>query len=514
MPSPGRRPAALLFAAGLAAALLHASPPAGAAPAGPTPEQRAAHAALLAAEQALDPTAASDGSTSARRAAPAPGRRDATLALARLFAVHDDLAPGDRARAERLTLRPNVPACRANQWVVIHCVPEQLEGFTADDALAIATEVAETYAAAGYRRPKADGGTGANNNPDGLLDIYLQDDLTPGLYGYCSPIAEEQVAEDRFDVPAFCALRTDYSAFPMSPLDNLRATTAHEYFHAVQFAYDAAEDPWFMEATAAWAEDEVYDDIDDNVQYLREGPITRPSRPLESSRGIEVYGSWIFVRWLSERFSEQLGGLPRIVLRMWNRADSSHGAARDKYSLQALKAVLGPRGGFPRLFAEFSDANRRSRTVYEEGQENAYPVKRLAGTVTLGKARSHGLTTSKRRHLTSATYRYTPKSNVGDRWRLNVRVDLAGAATSPFAVVSVYRRTGTVTTSYVKLSGAGDGAKKVAFSRNEVSHVEVTVVNASTRFTDCFDSVSDFSCGGGRPLDDRVRGRVTATVTR
>ena len=38
---------------------------------------------------------------------------------------------------------------------------------------------------------------------------------------------------------------------------NLRVTAAHEFFHAVQFAYDYDEDPWLMEATATWMEERV-----------------------------------------------------------------------------------------------------------------------------------------------------------------------------------------------------------------------------------------------------------------
>ena len=46
---------------------------------------------------------------------------------------------------------------------------------------------------------------------------------------------------------------------PNSPIENLQFTAAHQFFHAIQFGYDAYEDAWFMEGTAAWIEDEVYD---------------------------------------------------------------------------------------------------------------------------------------------------------------------------------------------------------------------------------------------------------------
>ncbi len=100
-------------------------------------------------------------------------------------------------------------------------------------------------------------------------------------------------------------LDNDYARqFPTdTPLENLRVTAAHEYFHAVQFAYDAFEDAWFMEATATWAEDELYTDINDNLQYLRtDRSAGRASRWTSSSRRQHHYGAWIFFRYLTEQF--------------------------------------------------------------------------------------------------------------------------------------------------------------------------------------------------------------------
>ena len=71
-------------------------------------------------------------------------------------------------------------------------------------------------------------------------------------------------------------LDNDYSRreFPTNtPLENMHVTAAHEYFHAVQFAYDFFEDGWFMEATATWAEDELFDTVNDNVNYLPIGQL-------------------------------------------------------------------------------------------------------------------------------------------------------------------------------------------------------------------------------------------------
>ena len=40
-------------------------------------------------------------------------------------------------------------------------------------------------------------------------------------------------------------------------------TAAHEFFHAIQAAYDWGEDWWLTEGTAAWIKDEVYDDLNE-----------------------------------------------------------------------------------------------------------------------------------------------------------------------------------------------------------------------------------------------------------
>ena len=134
-------------------------------------------------------------------------------------------------------------------------------------------------------------------------DIYLADIGPEALYGYCT--TDEPLAENEWDAWAYCVLDNDYAANEFTtgtPMQNMRVTAAHEYFHAVQFGYDAFEDGWFMEATATWAEDELFDDIDDNLQYLSAGPLGQPWVPLDWFGGSHHYGDWIWFRYLSERF--------------------------------------------------------------------------------------------------------------------------------------------------------------------------------------------------------------------
>ena len=199
--------------------------------------------------------------------------------------------------------------------------------------------VAQAYSGAGYRRPLPDGNLGGTS----ATDIYV-DTLPAGLYGYCTTDQPKLTGPGRYDVWAYCVVDNDYAGFPANtPLENLQVTVAHEYFHATQFAYDAADDGWAMEATAAWVEDEVYDDVDDNVQYLADSPITDTKRSMDKFGGLYHYGVWIWFRYLTEKFRAEKGGLPKIVLDFWKAADSSKGAKKDRYFTQAMAQVLRKR---------------------------------------------------------------------------------------------------------------------------------------------------------------------------
>ena len=160
--------------------------------------------------------------------------------------------------------------------------------------------VHDTYVAAGYRAPKGDGTRGGGSNK---TDIYVADIGDDGLYGYCT--SDQKIPNDGpFNAWAYCVVDDDYAAneFPTNTaLENLQVTVAHEYFHAVQFGYDIDEDSWFLEATAAWVEDEMYDNVNDNLQYLEQSPLRLPRVPMDTFGGSFHYGTWIFFRYLTER---------------------------------------------------------------------------------------------------------------------------------------------------------------------------------------------------------------------
>jgi hypothetical protein len=372
------------------------------------------------------------------------------------------------------------------------------------------TDVHDTYVRAGYREPKPDGTRGGNAK----IDVYIGDIGDQGVYGYCtSDEPEPDPTPSSFDRWAYCVLDEDYSEFPTNtPKENLQVTAAHEYFHATQFAYDRYEDAWLLEATATWAEDELYDGVDDNVQYLRVSQMARPRVPLDTfdQSGIQ-YGTWSFFRLLTEKYTKARGGLPTLVLDVWRKADGRRGAP-DLWSWQAVDRVLKARGttGAAQL-AAYGAANRRSQAVYDEGRANRYPTAPLGARRTLTTS-SRVLSTSVRlRHLTTWTARVQPAASAPKDWRLRVAVDLGPRNRGQVALVTVYPRNGAARVMKVGLGPAGVGSKVLAFGPGQTKAVEVTVSNGSGRFR-CWTG-DPYSCSG-TPLDDNVLEKVTLTAFR
>ena len=428
--------------------------------------------------------------------------RDATLALRDLVRVRSQLRGTAAREADRLLARPAARRTRCAVRFCVHWNPATASPTYIDQVVATVTDVHRQYVDAGYRPPRPDGGRGGNNK----TDIYIRDVGALGLYGYCT--TDKRIrAREPSDAWAYCVLDNDYrpGQFPaLTRLDNLRVTAAHEYFHAVQFAYDAFEDAWFMEATATWAEDEVYPDINDNVQYLRHGPLGRPGVPLDrfALGGLHQYGVWVFFRYLAEQFPSPAGMSP-LVRQMWQRADGSAGGP-DLYSLRAVRATLAARGeSLARQFARFADANRRPDVEYADG--GLYPTAPPGGTRRLEAGQTSGWISRDLDHLSSTTLRFTPTGS--SPRALRVQLDMAAPRRGSLAVVTAYAGALPLTSTLVRPDRLGHETVTVAMNGGGVSRIEVTLVNASTR-TRCGRSlISPYSCFGS-PRDDNLTQRV------
>ena len=378
----------------------------------------------------------------------------------------------------------------------------------AADALTTLQTVWETETVTyGYREPPPDTDVlpTTSDGGDARFDVYLAN-LGSGLFGYCTTNDAELLAFDgTYDVSTYCVLDDDYVGYGYpDPLDPLQVTAAHEFFHAVQGAYDFFEDTYLMEGTATWMEDEVFDDVNDLYFYLDASPISDPTVPLDKGTGMRVYGTWIWWRFLSE----SLG--PPVIRRVWMRADGSEGAP-DRYSTQAVELELASRNvPFGRAFADFAARNVRPATFYEEGAAYGTVQTQAVRTIS-GTNRSFSLSATLD-HLTSHSIAVNRGGGVRADAMLRVTVDGPARQTSPQARVVLVRTDGGTSIVRLRLDDEGRGAKTVAFGA-DVTDAHVIVSNASTRFTRCWAGNGTWSCWG-TPVDENERFTVSASLAR
>jgi hypothetical protein len=511
--------------------------------ASPDPETPSVGAERQAAEGVLDDVEDVLARPAPRRARAAVPRVDLTLQLRDLRTRLGDLGAADRAEARALLARPTdgyydpegdgyaKPQAVRNDCTVspaphaqmcLHWVPASSEpanapspvdedGDKVPDFVETAREELDhvwqrIVTRGGYRAPLADPGPQQGAGPDARLDVYLTDiGDNFGLYGYCVP---EFAPGGGLRAAGYCVLDNDYDpeqyGAGVDPLDNLRVTAAHEFFHAVQFGYDYTEDPWLMEGTAAWIEDEIYDHIDDNQQFIPGGHMTHPRVPLDApgygSAG--WYTSWTWWRYLSEvRFPDDGGtGLPLIVRQVWSHAAGS--TPRQNHSMLATARAISAAGGtFTGVFAAYGEAKRRPDAVFEEGARyRRAPVMRSfrvdGGTRTR-------VQTATLPHLTSQTYTFVPgAATAATSWRLRIPVDAPDKVRGSHAQVSVVRDDGRRVVRQVRLNARGKGSVVTDFSSAQVARVELTITNASRRYK-CWAG-TDLACRG-RSLDDGLR---------
>ena len=361
-----------------------------------------ATASSTAAERASDALARAQAlfSRSRRRllAASASGR-DATLVLNELRRTMGDLSPADQKRAAALLARPTAPGGDAyvdygpaeatpvcGTVICVHYVTTSEDAPPLTDTTRPTASrtrwtarsstrelVHETYLDAGYRRPDPDGSLGGGSD---LVDVYLAEIGDQSLYGYCTT-DQPQKFDGTSNYWAYCVIDDDYAGFPNTPQEDQQVTLAHEYFHAVQFAYDATESAWFLEATATWAEDEVFDSVNDNWNYLEYGQMGDPYTPLNTFAGLIHYGNWIFFRFLTEKFRGQTGSMPNLVLEMIQRGSNRTGQP-DASAMQAIQKELKQRGTtLGAAYQQFAVANRVPKKFYDEGRnyDPAGPIK-------------------------------------------------------------------------------------------------------------------------------------------
>jgi len=122
---------------------------------------------------------------------------------------------------------------------------------------------------------------------------------------------------------AYIVVENDFYGFPLNDEDvtgletirsgALKVTQAHEFMHAIQFNINVYQSGWLMESHATWAEDAVYDGLNDWHWYINRFLAT-PDLPLF---GRYLYGAAFFQHWLSETYGVD------IQRRIWMAAKTN-----------------------------------------------------------------------------------------------------------------------------------------------------------------------------------------------
>ena len=460
---------------------------------------------------------------------------DITLTMRDLFFARPSLTGDDRAQADAILARPSDPtgddlggglsvrwtAPTANRHnncqgspaaLALHVCVHWVTG-TSDNAyssyVAQVSQVMEHVwdtetgtTGMGYRTPLPDTSAGTVDNPDTRTDVYLADLTSKGLYGYCVP------TDDTLrHVPAYCVLDNNFLGYGTTSTKALDVTAAHEFFHAIQFGYDAGEDTWFMEGTATWMEDEVYDAINDNLQFLVQSPIRFPYAPADLTTDFHRYGAWIFFKYASERLGRD------IVLRMWQLADSS---TSKYYSLQAIRAAVTARTPWTPFFATFAAWNTRQPHGYSEA--SLYPTPQWIRTSLLSKKHvSTGWVSINLPHLSSAPVKVVPTAKLKPGKHLRIDANLPPTGRGSALLVQRRYKNGTVANSMMRLNSQGDGHVTIGFNRKYVAYVALIPTNTSTAMVYCDyiagpDGYPAYSCAGRGYYDYKQKYMVRAKV--
>jgi hypothetical protein len=465
--------------------------------------------ALEALEQAQDALTGVLGGAASET--PAADHVDATLALLDLRDQLPQLDRGDRREARALFARPDasLPVNESDQqtgavWnatekgaakstcddaatygvhpFCVHWVPSTTAGSsqTSTDAAVSATVATLTsvwdteIGAMGYRAPLGDGTAGESAGALGLLpagqdrlDVYLANTGAAGVFGYAVPEGSASVQTS----DGYLVLDNDFSKaeFPgTTSSDGMRqVTAAHEFFHLVQFAYDADESPWLMESSATWMEEQVFDAVDDNRYYIGQSSLHWPGKPVDTFAGTAQYGTWVFHQLISERRGTS------VMRDIWARAAGVRGDNARSAIADSLAAVGS---SLLEEFRTFSGGSMAPASFWSEGA--AYPSAVISKSWTLSRAtRSTGWRSTRINHLASTDVVFRPRYNLTGAWKLRLRID--APASNATAYVLVFYKDGSVGKIPVWLNQYGNRTLSVPFSAGRVARVGLALGNAS-----------------------------------
>lgn len=176
--------------------------------------------------------------------------------------------------------------------------------------------------------------------PGGLFGVTYNNGLHAGLVG-----DNPNTSWNDIDAYASCiSIKNDFSGFnPIVPQRLLDSTSAHELHHSIQYGYGVitgtnVPDISFIESSAAWIEDEVYDTANVSNHYGRIWPIFTTSMGQYTNNR---YSYWHVFRGLTERYGTgTAGGSEQVMQDFWEETSKS----TNSNMLAALNTALSNKG--------------------------------------------------------------------------------------------------------------------------------------------------------------------------
>lgn len=205
----------------------------------------------------------------------------------------------------------------------------------------------------GFRAPRSDASI-ADNGGDDRFDVYLVDFAGKGDGNY----QNDQCDAQNSDICAgYMVQENDYVGYgyPSTLIAN-RILGSHEFFHAVQAAYDTNQGSVFAESTAVWAT-EMFDPSLKDFEAFLDGYLDNPDRSLEVPLPGPVdpfsYGEAIFPQFLEERYGAGK------VKALWERCENGANGVADPTWFTELDAMLTAEANtsFAEAFVEFATWN-------------------------------------------------------------------------------------------------------------------------------------------------------------
>jgi len=153
----------------------------------------------------------------------------------------------------------------------------------------------------GFNPPPKDNGEGGGDE----FDIYIRN--FSRIYGQTS--FEAALPDDETRYISYIEIDNNYYGFPTSGLDGMRVTSAHEYFHAIQFGYKFLPDEdlfwenevFFYEISSTWMEDMIYDEVNDYYFYL-DNFFKDINKPFDTYDGSYEYGNCLWNHMLTKKY--------------------------------------------------------------------------------------------------------------------------------------------------------------------------------------------------------------------